>query len=116
MRRLWFAFVNSLAGMRHAARHEAAFRQELIIFVLALPVAWIIAIDWIVFLVLMGAMVFMLAIELLNTAIEAVCNGLSREYMPEIKVAKDCGSAAVLMSLIMTGGVWLAALWLFLAG
>lgn len=107
MGRLWFAFRNSLAGFRHALGAEAAFRQEVAVLALSLPAAWILAANWTVFFVLVGAVVFMLLVELLNTAIEAVCNGLSRDYMPEIRIAKDCGSAAVLLSLVLTGGVWL---------
>ena len=55
-------------------------------------------------------------VEMLNTGIEQVCNGLSREYMEEIKVAKDCGSAAVLLATLLAGAVWLVALYSALFG
>lgn len=112
MGRLWHAFQHSVAGIRHAAGHEASFRQEAAVFVIALPVAFLVSTGWVMFLVLIGAIVFMLIVELLNTAIEAVCNGLSRDYMMEIKVAKDCGSAAVLFSVILAGMVWIGCLYI----
>ena len=112
MKRLYFAFLNSCAGIRHATRHEASFRQELIALAVALPVAAFVSTSLAMFLVLAGVVVLMLIVELLNTAIEAVCNGLSRDYMEEIRIAKDCGSAAVLFSVILAASVWLAALYL----
>jgi diacylglycerol kinase (ATP) len=116
MKRLFYAFRHSLAGIRYAAAHEASFRQELILFFAALPVAVLVSNSLGMFLVLMGAIVFMMIVELLNTGVEAVCNGLSRDYMEEIKIAKDCGSAAVLFSVLAAGTVWLSALYLrFLA-
>jgi diacylglycerol kinase (ATP) len=99
-----------MAGIRYAAGHEASFRQEAAVFLVSLPVAFLVSTGWIMFLVLVGSILFMLIIELLNTALEAVCNGLSRDYMMEIKVAKDCGSAAVLFSVILAGMVWIGCL------
>ena len=52
----------------------------------------------------------------MNTAVEAVCNGLSRDYMEEIRIAKDCGSAAVFIPVVAAGFIWLLALYMrFLA-
>ena len=99
-----------MAGIRYAAGHEASFRQEAAVFLVSLPVAFLVSTGWIMFLVLVGSILFMLIIELLNTALEAVCNGLSRDYMMEIKVAKDCGSAAVLFSVVLAGMVWIGCL------
>ena len=110
MGRLWHAFQHSVAGIRYAAGHEASFRQEAAVFLLSLPVAFLVSTGWIMFLALVGAVLFMLIVELLNTALEAVCNGLSRDYMVEIKIAKDCGSAAVLLSVILAGMVWIGCL------
>ncbi len=112
MRRLFYAFRHSLAGIGYAASHEASFKQELILFAVALPVAVLISTSLPMFLVLMGAIVLLMIVELINTAIEAVCNGLSRDYMEEIKIAKDCGSAAVFLSILTAGTIWLAALYL----
>jgi diacylglycerol kinase (ATP) len=116
MQRLYHAFRHSCAGLWYAAGHEASFRQELILFVVALPFAWLLSSGLGMFLVLMGVIVLMMIVELLNTAIEAVCNGLSRDYMEEIRIAKDCGSAAVLLSSALAGVVWLAAFYLRFAG
>ncbi|WP_099866700.1 diacylglycerol kinase [Pararhizobium haloflavum] len=112
MQRIYHAFRHSCAGIYYAAGHEASFKQELILFAIAVPLAALISDSLVMFLVLIGVVVFMMIVELLNTAVEAVCNGLSRNYMEEIKIAKDCGSAAVLFSVMLSGSVWLAALYL----
>lgn len=116
MRRLYHAFFHSLAGIRHAARHETSFREELIVFLAALPAAFWLSDGPLTFVLLVGVVALVMIVELLNTAIEAVCNGLSRDYMEEIKVAKDCGSAAVLFASLLAGAVWLAVLYLRIAG
>lgn len=112
MMRLYHALRHSLAGIVYAAGHEASFKQELILFFIALPVAALISSSVAMFLTLMMAIVFMMIVELLNTAVEAVCNGLSRDYMEEIKIAKDCGSAAVFISVVAAGSIWLCAIYL----
>lgn len=116
MRRLMNAFQNSKAGIAYLARHEAAFRLEIVILVVALPCAWFLSQTFATFVWLVGAIVAIMVVEMLNTGIEQVCNGLSREYMEEIKVAKDCGSAAVLLTTLLAGAIWLAALYQFVFG
>lgn len=114
MRRLINAYRNSRAGITYLARNEAAFRLEIGVFVLSLPCAWFLANTFATFVWLIGAILAIMIVEMLNTGIEQVCNGLSREYMEEIKVAKDCGSAAVLLTTLLAGGIWLAAFYEFL--
>lgn len=116
MLRLYHAFRHSCAGVLYAAGHEASFKLELVLFAVALPVAAVISETLWIFLLLVGALVFMMIVELLNTAVEAVCNGLSRDYMEEIRIAKDCGSAAVLFSVVLAATIWFVAfLQLFIA-
>lgn len=111
MRRLINAFRNSRAGLTYLARHEAAFRTEIALLVISVPVAWWLAESLGSFIWLVGSIVVIMIVEMLNTGIEQVCNGLSRSYMEEIKIAKDCGSAAVLLATLLAGAVWLAALY-----
>jgi|SRR5262245_3075968 diacylglycerol kinase (ATP) len=108
--RLLRATINTWNGLRDAARSEAAFRQELVAFVLAVPLALVVATEtWKRFL-LIGAVLFVLVIELLNTAVEKLADRVSREIDPQIGRVKDMGSAAVGLSLILAGVVWLLAI------
>ncbi|WP_407946652.1 diacylglycerol kinase [Pararhizobium mangrovi] len=105
------AFRNSCAGMAHLIRHEAAFRSEMILFVVAIPAAWYLADSLATFIWLLGSLLVIMIVELLNTGIEQVCNALTREYRDEIRIAKDCGSAAVLLATLLAGAVWLVTLY-----
>ena len=108
--RLLRATRNSWDGLRHAARSEIAFRQELLAFAVAVPLAFIVATDtWKRFL-LIGVVLLLLVVELLNTAIEKLADRVSREIEPQIGRVKDLGSAAVGLMLILAGIVWLLAL------
>jgi diacylglycerol kinase (ATP) len=108
--RLLRATINTWNGLRDAARSEAAFRQELVAFILAVPLALVVATEtWKRFL-LIGAVLFVLVIELLNTAVEKLADRVSRDIDPQIGRVKDMGSAAVGLSLIMAGVVWLLAI------
>ncbi|MCR9135038.1 MAG: diacylglycerol kinase [Alphaproteobacteria bacterium] len=110
MIRLLNAFRNSRDGLIYVARHEAAFRLEIILFVVSVPVAYLLSDTTLIFLALTGSIILIMIVELLNTGIEAVCDGLSRDFMKEIKIAKDCGSAAVLLSTFLAGVIWLSVL------
>lgn len=111
MERIWRAFINSMRAFRHLAGSEKAFQQELILFVVAVPVAWFLAPSTAAFLLLTGAILFLMIVEVLNTGIEAACNALSREFHKDIQIAKDCGSLAVLFSVIIVGAIWGYFLW-----
>ncbi|KXF76979.1 diacylglycerol kinase [Paramesorhizobium deserti] len=106
MHRIWLAFINSMRALRWLARHEKAVQQELALFVISIPVALYIAESALMFLLMTGAILFLIMIEVLNTGIEAACNALSREFHKDIQIAKDCGSLAVLISIILAAAVW----------
>jgi len=106
MHRIWLAFINSMRALRWLARHEKAVQQELALFVISIPVALYIAPNALMFLLMTGAILFLIMIEVLNTGIEAACNALSREFHKDIQIAKDCGSLAVLISIILAAAVW----------
>jgi diacylglycerol kinase (ATP) len=110
MLRILNAFRNSRDGLAYVVRNETAFRQEAVLFVLSIPVAFFLADSAITYLALTGCLLLLMIVELLNTGIEAVCDGLSRDYMDEIKIAKDCGSAAVLLASLQAGAIWLLVL------
>jgi diacylglycerol kinase (ATP) len=110
MDRLLRATINSWQGVRAAARSEAAFRQELAALVLATPLAFVIAEGAWKRLLLIGVVVLVLAVELLNTALEKLADRVTRAHETEIGELKDMGSAAVGLALLIAGFTWLLAI------
>ena len=108
--RIWHALRHSWAGLA-AVMQEAAFRQELLLSCLLIPAAWWVGQSWLETVVLMGACALVLLIEMLNTCVEITIDRIGTEWHPLSKRAKDIGSAAVLLSLLFCGGVWLSAIW-----
>lgn len=108
--RVWHAFFYSVEGLR-AGWHEPAFRQEAILAALVLPGAWWLGQSWAEVVVLIAVVVMVLVVELLNTALESCIDRVGPEWHALSKRAKDTASAAVLLSLLLCGGVWLSALW-----
>jgi diacylglycerol kinase (ATP) len=105
------AFFFSMAAVRYGWKNEAALRQELVLLFIAIPLAILISPNAWKFLAMMAVILLLLSVEFLNTAIEKLADRVCPEQDPLIKIAKDCGSAAVLMALIIAGGVWCLALW-----
>ncbi len=105
------AFHYSADGLRDAWRNEDAFRQEVILAFVMVPAALMLPVTLIERILLIGAVMGVLIVEILNTAVEAAIDRHSFEINPLAKRAKDLGSAAVLLSLILAGGVWLSILW-----
>lgn len=101
------ALRNSLNGLAVAARTERAVRQELAVLAVAFPVAVLIADHVQTFFALIGSLVLTLTVELLNTAIEKLCDHLHPGRHPMIGTVKDLGSAAVLCALLLAGTVWI---------
>ena len=110
MDRLLRAAVNTWNGLKAAARSEAAFRQEIAVLLVAIPLAFVIGQGAWTRLLLIGVVVFVMVVELLNTAIEKLADRVTREIDPQIAWVKDMGSAAVGLSLLLAGAVWLIAL------
>ena len=107
--RLRHALGYSLAGLR-AGWQEPAFRQEAIAAIVMLPAAVWLGRNWVETSLLIGGVVLVLVVELLNTGIETAIDRISPEWNELSKRAKDMGSAAVLLSLLLCAGIWLAAL------
>jgi diacylglycerol kinase (ATP) len=100
----------SLDGLR-SAYSENAFRFELAVAAVLLPGAFVVGRGWIEVALLAGSVLLVLIVELLNSAIEAAIDRVSYELHDLSKRAKDLGSAAVFLSLLLCGGIWTAALW-----
>ena len=108
--RMWHAFGYSLAGLR-AAWGETAFRQEAIAAVVLLPLSGWLGRTWVETVLLAGSVVFVMVVELLNTGIETAIDRIGPEWHDLSKRAKDMGSAAVLLSLLLCAATWGMALW-----
>jgi diacylglycerol kinase (ATP) len=105
--RIWRATINSWNGLVAVTRSEAAFRQELALLVVGVPLAFFLTANVGERVTLVGVIVFTLIVELLNTAIEKLSDRVTRDHDPAIKRIKDMGSAAVGLSLLATGAVWI---------
>ena len=110
LRRLLEATRYSIAGLAEAARHEAAFRQELLLAAVLVPLGLLLGRTALERALLVGSVLLVLVVELLNSAVEATVDRISLEKHPLAKRAKDLGSAAVMLSLVMLGTVWLLVL------
>jgi diacylglycerol kinase (ATP) len=108
--RLWHATGHSISGLR-GAWSEKAFRQEALAAVVLLPASLWLARDWVQAALLAGSVLIVMIVELLNPGIEAVVDRVGPEWHALSKRAKDMGSAAVMLSLLLCGGIWAAALW-----
>ena len=110
MERLLRATIDTWHGLLAAARSEEAFRQELVALMLAVPLAFLLAEETWKRLALIGVVVFVLVVELLNTAIEKLADRVNLAIDPQIGRVKDMGSAAVGLALLIAGITWLLAL------
>jgi diacylglycerol kinase (ATP) len=108
--RLWRAFGASARGFAGAFRYEAAFRQELAFAALVIPLGLWLGHDGVERALLVGPVFIILIVELLNSAVEATVDRIGYERHTLAGLAKDLGSAAVFMSFLLLGGVWLLVL------
>jgi len=110
IRRILAAARYSMLGFAFAWRHEAAFRQELVLAVFLVPAAFWLGRTPLEVAILVASCLFVLIVELVNSAIEATQDRISLEQHPLAKQAKDFGSAAVMLSLVNAALVWLLVL------
>jgi diacylglycerol kinase (ATP) len=111
LNRIWHAAGFSIAGLR-AGWAETAFRQEVIAAFFLLPLSFWLGRSWVETALLAGSVLIVMIVELLNTGIETVVDRIGPEWHDLSRRAKDMGSAAVLLSVVLCGGIWLAALYL----
>ena len=107
--RLWHATGYSLQGLR-SAWGETAFRQEALASLVLLPVSLWLGRTWVETALLAATVILLMVVELLNTGIEAAIDRIGPEWHDLSKRAKDMGSAAVLLSLLLCAGTWSMAL------
>ena len=107
VKRLWQAAINSWNGLIAVTRSELAFRQELALLAVGVPLAFFLTGDGGKRFALIGVIVFILIIELLNTAIEKLSDRVTQDSDAAIKRVKDMSSAAIGLSLLAAGAVWL---------
>ncbi len=110
MTRLLRAFGYSFQGFRHAWREEAAFRQEVTLSLLIIPAGLYLGHSGVERAILVSPMLLILVVEILNSAVEAVVDRSGTERHPLAGMAKDMGSAAVMLSFALLGTVWLLIL------
>ena len=110
LKRLLNAFRYSCSGLKEAYRNEDAFRQEVLLAAILLPLAFWVSPEIIERALMIGSVLLLLIVELLNSAIEAVVDRISLEVHPLARRAKDISSAAVLICIINLIVVWLLVL------
>ena len=108
--RLGNAFIYSMHGIASAFRHEAAFRQEVLLAAVLIPLALLLDATGLARAMMIASVLLVLIVELLNSAIEAAIDRISMEDHHLAKRAKDLGSAAVMLSLVNVAVVWGLAL------
>ena len=106
LRRVLNAVSYSFAGLKAAFTHECAFRQEVYLALLLIPLAWVLGETGIERGLMMGSVLLVLIVELLNSALEATLDRISLEHHLLIKRAKDIGSAAVMIALLNVIVIW----------
>lgn len=110
-KRIFSAFFYSAEGFKSAWKNEHAFRQELVIVIPGIIVALLLPVSAVQKLMLIAVLVWIIIIELINSAIEAVVDRVSLERNPLSKNAKDFGSAAVLLTCVLAVATWAVILY-----
>jgi diacylglycerol kinase (ATP) len=106
LRRVWNSFLYTLDGFRAAFRHEDAFRQEVMLAAVLVPLALFLPASGVGKALMIASVALVLIVELLNSAVEATVDRISLENHLLAKRAKDIGSAAVFVSLVNVVVVW----------
>jgi len=112
IKRIILAAGYSFLGVKAAFQHEAAFRQELLLSIILIPLAFWLDVEPLQRVLMVGALFLVMIVELINSAIEAVVDRISPEKHELSGRAKDLGSAAVFGSLLLLAYIWGEALWL----
>ncbi len=105
--RAWHAAKNSWCGMVYAFNEESAFRQELTLLLILTPIALFLPISLLQKAILVSSLILVLVVELLNSSVEAAIDRISFEHHDLSKRAKDFGSAAVMLALLIATLLWL---------
>jgi diacylglycerol kinase (ATP) len=106
IKRIINAFGYSMKGLRAAFKHESAFRQETVLLIILLPIAFLLGQNIVDYSILIGSLMLVIIVELLNSAVEAVVDRVGDEHHKLAGRAKDIGSAAVFVALVNVGVIW----------
>jgi diacylglycerol kinase (ATP) len=109
--RVVHAFGYSMQGLK-AGMHEPAFKQEAYLAFILIPLSFFVGSNWVEISILSGSVVFVMTVELLNTGLESAIDRVGPQWHDLSKRCKDLGSAAVLLSILLCMGIWLAALFI----
>ncbi len=112
LKRIILAAGYSIKGLKSAFKHEAAFRQEILLAAIFIPLACYLDVSQIERILLIAALFLVMITEIINSAIEAVVDRISSEHHKLAGRAKDMGSAAVFIALILTAYIWIEILFL----
>jgi len=110
VQRLWRATINSWNGLAAVAHTEAAFRLELVVLAVAIPLAFVLTDDGTRRIMLIGSLMLVIVVELINTALEKLADRLTRKRDRAIGQVKDIASASVGVALTLAAAIWLWAL------
>lgn len=116
IKRIVNAYGYSVKGIVATVREEAAFRQELILAAVLIPVACLLDVSRIDRVLMIASLLLVLVVELVNSAIESAINRIGTDHHELSGRAKDQGSAAVLIALLIAGVIWISALWSLIFG
>ncbi|MBT8608321.1 diacylglycerol kinase [Polynucleobacter paneuropaeus] len=106
--RAWHAAKNSWCGVVYAFKEESAFRQELTLLIICTPIALFLNVSVLEKVALICSIMMVLVVELLNSSVEAAIDRISFEHHDLSKRAKDFGSAAVMLALLVAVLIWIA--------
>lgn len=115
LKRIMLATGYSAKGLQAAFIHEAAFRQELLLTIILIPLACWLNVETTQRMLMISSLFLVLIVELLNSAIEVVVDRIGTEHHELSGRAKDIGSAAVLIALLLTAYIWGSCLWSLLS-
>jgi len=114
--RILKAFDCSVKGFRAVYKHEAAFRQELLLSLVLLPFSFVVAISLAHWVALITSLLLLLLVETINSAIEALADQISTDFHELLGRAKDLGSSAVFIAVLIVALVWVEAIYSYFAG
>ena len=104
------AWCYSLSALKHGWKEEHAIREEILLIAVGAPLALFLAPSFSLALVMIAALLLILMVEAINTAIERTLDRVSTEIHPQTKIAKDMGSLAVLLAIIIAACIWISIL------
>lgn len=107
LKRIYSAFLNSIEGLKIAFKQESAIRTETFILVLSIILTFFYLEEIWKKLLLIGSVIFLMIIELLNSAIETTVDRISKDYHDLSKIAKDISSSAVFLTIILVSIIWI---------